>query len=86
MKTARRPARVKPRARTQRPAGPTIATRRSIFRTLVIAQDSGNFTVPGSRRWVMQKFKLTEAQLRAIEREGIAKEWSPLDEEIVADE
>jgi len=51
--------------------------RRDVFRALVEAQD-GHLSVAQSRTAVYQRYGLTERQLRAIEREGIANAWPPL--------
>lgn len=55
--------------------------RQEIFQDLVQAQDQG-MTVPRSRQTVCEKHEITEAQLRAIEDEGIDKEWPPLSEAV----
>jgi hypothetical protein len=58
----------------------TLSQRREIFLNLVNAQDAGTLSVPESRNQVAQHFKITETQLKAIEEEGIEKEWPPLNE------
>ena len=60
----------------------TLQQRQEIFHTLVASQDEG-LNVPRSRQLVTEKYEITEAQLRAIEDEGIDKEWPPLNEEVV---
>lgn len=60
------------------PAGPlTVARRRAVFAALVQAQDAGE-SVAASRSAVGQRYRVTEAQVRAIEREGVDKSWPPL--------
>jgi hypothetical protein len=51
--------------------------KRDIFRALVEAQD-GAMTVAQSRAAVCERFGVSEAQLRQIEREGLDGEWPPL--------
>lgn len=60
----------------------TQQQRQEIFRDLVLTQDVV-LNVPRSRQIVMERFDITEAQLRAIEDEGLDKEWPPLSEEVV---
>jgi len=57
----------------------TLQQRKEIFHALVTTQDVVS-NVPRSRQIVTEKFEITEAQLRAIEDEGIDKEWPPLSE------
>ena len=60
------------------PAPPlTIDRRRAIFRAVVEAQDAGA-TVDASRVAVGQRYQVTVSQVRAVEREGLTKEWPPL--------
>lgn len=59
----------------------TLQQRQEIFHTLVLTQDEG-LSVPRSRQVVTEKYDITEAQLRAIEDEGIEKEWPPLSEAV----
>jgi len=51
--------------------------RKEIFLALVDAQDGGA-SVPISRALIAERFGVTEQQLRAIEREGVANDWPPL--------
>jgi hypothetical protein len=51
--------------------------RREIFLTLVDAQDH-EMDVAQSRRLVMERFGVSESQLRQIEREGMDNQWPPL--------
>jgi hypothetical protein len=51
--------------------------RQAIFLALVHAQDRG-VPVPESRREVMARFGLGEAEVMAIEREGMDNGWPPL--------
>lgn len=55
----------------------TVDQRRAIFRAVVEAQDAG-MTVETSRAEAARRFEVTEAQVKAIEREGLEKEWPPL--------
>lgn len=59
----------------------TLSQRQEIFRDLVRTQDLG-MLVPRSRQIITEKFEITEAQLRAIEDEGLDKEWPPLSEAV----
>lgn len=60
----------------------TVTERRSIFSALVRAQDTGQ-SVNESRQHVSKRFHVTEYALRKIEDEGIARQWPPLDQEIL---
>jgi hypothetical protein len=51
--------------------------RRQIFLALVDAQDH-EMDVAQSRRQVVQRFGVSESQVRQIEREGIEQQWPPL--------
>jgi hypothetical protein len=51
--------------------------RKQIFRALVEAQDQ-EMGVPQSRQLVAQRFGVTEAEVRQIEREGMDGLWPPL--------
>ncbi len=62
----------------------TLQQRREIFSTLVATQDQGLMSVSESRKHIIDQFKITDAQLRQIEEEGLDKEWPPLNEEAVA--
>jgi hypothetical protein len=61
----------------------TVTERRAIFQALVRAQDKGE-SVSESRQQVSHRFHVTEYTLRKIEDEGIARQWPPLDEEVVS--
>ena len=52
-------------------------TRRMAFAALVEAQDEG-MSVADSRRAVAERFGMTEAEVAAVEREGIQRQWPPL--------
>ena len=52
-------------------------TRRAAFAALVAAQDAGA-TVAESRQQVAAEYGLTPAQLAAVEREGMERQWPPL--------
>ena len=51
--------------------------RKEAFRALVEAQDR-RLSVPDSRREVAEQYDLSEADVKAIEREGVEKGWPPL--------
>ena len=55
----------------------TVDQRRAIFRAVVEAQDAG-MSVETSRAEAARRFDVTETQVKAIEREGLEKEWPPL--------
>ncbi|MER3415270.1 MAG: hypothetical protein C4297_03530 [Gemmataceae bacterium] len=58
----------------------SLEERRQIFHELVTAQDILH-DVPRSRKLVSEKYRISEAQLREIEDEGIEEQWPPLEEE-----
>jgi hypothetical protein len=51
--------------------------RREIFLALVNAQDDGK-SVYQSRATIAEQYRVTERQVRAIEREGLDNDWPPL--------
>ena len=51
--------------------------RKEVFAALVEAQDQ-EMSVSQSRLLVGQRFGLTDAQIRQIEREGMDQQWPPL--------
>ena len=51
--------------------------RKEVFRMLVDLQDSG-CTVDDSYRDVVAHFGIAHTELRAIQREGLHKQWPPL--------
>ena len=55
----------------------TVDERREIFHDLVTTQDEVR-NVPQSRKIIIQKYGISDAQLRKIEEEGINREWPPL--------
>jgi hypothetical protein len=55
----------------------TEERRKEIFLSLVDAQDH-DMTVAQSREVIAERFGITEAQVRKIEREGLANKWPPL--------
>jgi hypothetical protein len=59
--------------------GETISEerRKEIFLALVDAQDH-ELGVPQSRQLVAERFGISEAQVRDIEREGLDRQWPPL--------
>jgi hypothetical protein len=59
----------------------TLQQRREIFEDLVRAQDLG-LNVSQSRQRITEKHDISESQLRAIEDEGLDKEWPPLSESV----
>jgi hypothetical protein len=56
---------------------PPEARCKEVFLALVEAQDR-DMTVAQSRKLVADRFGLTERQVRAIEREGLDRQWPPL--------
>jgi hypothetical protein len=58
----------------------SIDQRKSIFLALANAQDSGGMTVPESKKQVAEKFEISRETLDSIEREGVEKDWPPLDD------
>jgi len=59
--------------------GPLPEDRRmEIFLAVVDAQDH-EADVPQSRRLTAERFGVSEEQVRQIEREGIERQWPPLD-------
>ncbi len=56
---------------------PAEARRKEIFLALVEVQDQ-EVGVARSRRVIMERFGLTESQVRQIEEEGLDHEWPPL--------
>jgi hypothetical protein len=57
----------------------TKQQKRDIFRDLVSIQDLGN-PVRRSRELVMEKFEISDSQLKEIEDEGLEEQWPPLNE------
>lgn len=53
--------------------------RRAVFMALVAAQDLG-IAVRPSRALVAKEQRVTVAQVEVIEREGVDRQWPPLDE------
>jgi hypothetical protein len=51
--------------------------RQEIFRVLVLAQDM-EMSLVESRRMIADRFGLSDAQIRRIEREGLEAQWPPL--------
>jgi hypothetical protein len=51
--------------------------RKEIFLAVVDAQDH-DMDVAQSRRVVVQRFGVSESQVRQIEREGMDRQWPPL--------
>ena len=51
--------------------------RREIFLALVEAQDQG-MAVPESRKVTAERFRVSEKQVREIEKEGLDNRWPPL--------
>ena len=51
--------------------------RKEIFLAIVEAQDK-DMDVPQSRKFAVEKFGITESQVRQIEREGMDQQWPPL--------
>jgi hypothetical protein len=51
--------------------------RKEVFAALVDAQDH-EMNVPQSRKLIAERFGVTEAAIRQIEREGVDQQWPPL--------
>ena len=52
-------------------------TKRAIFLALVEAQDAG-VPVDESRAAVAKRFRVQPSQVKAVEKEGLDKDWPPL--------
>lgn len=52
--------------------------RKEIFLALVDAQDH-EIDVAQSRKLMIQRFGVSESQVRQIEREGVENQWPPLE-------
>jgi len=52
-------------------------SRKEIFLAIVDAQDH-EMDVAQSHRFVMERFGVSENQVREIEREGLDRQWPPL--------
>jgi len=57
--------------------GLTEAKRKEIFLALVEAQDQ-EMSVSQSRQLIVERFGVSDAQIRDIEREGLDNQWPPL--------
>ena len=55
----------------------TETKRKEIFLALVEAQDK-EMGVAQSRQLIVERFKVSDAQIRDIEREGLDNQWPPL--------
>ena len=55
----------------------TETKRKEIFLALVEAQDQ-EMSVAKSRQLIVERFSVTDAQIRDIEREGLDNQWPPL--------
>jgi len=56
---------------------PAEPVRKEIFQALVDAQDRA-MSVAQSRKFIAEKFGVTEGQVRQIEQEGLDHQWPPL--------
>ena len=56
---------------------PPEPRRKEIFHALVDAQDQ-EMGVPQSRKFIAERFGVSESQIRQIEQEGLDHEWPPL--------
>ncbi len=56
---------------------PAEPVRKEIFQALVDAQDQ-RMSVSQSRKFVAERFGVTENQVRQIEQEGLDQQWPPL--------
>jgi hypothetical protein len=59
--------------------GLTVQQRKSIFRALVDAQDAEPGNVSASKKRVAAEYHISREQLDLIEKEGVDKDWPPLD-------
>lgn len=59
--------------------GLTVQQRKSIFSALVAAQDAEPGNIPGSKKRVAAEYHISREQLDLIEKEGVDKDWPPLD-------
>jgi NADH:ubiquinone oxidoreductase subunit E len=57
---------------------PPEARRKEIFQALVEVQDTGEVTVPQSRKLIAERYGVSESQLKQIELEGLDRQWPPL--------
>jgi hypothetical protein len=64
-------------ARTNVGDMPPEAMRKEIFHALVDAQDQ-EMSVAESRRWIAERYGVSEEQVRLIETEGLDAQWPPL--------
>jgi hypothetical protein len=55
----------------------TEPRRKEIFLALVNAQDH-EMSAEQSRKFIVERFGITESQVRHIDREGIDNDWPPL--------
>ena len=55
----------------------TEERRKEIFHAIVDAQDH-EMDVAQSRKMAIERFGVTESQIRQIEREGMDNQWPPL--------
>jgi hypothetical protein len=56
---------------------PPETLRMEIFKALVDAQDQ-EMGVARSRKFIAERFGITEGQLKEIEEEGLDRQWEPL--------
>jgi hypothetical protein len=52
--------------------------RKEVFLALVAAQDQ-NIDVAQSRKLMVERFGITESDIREIERQGMDNQWPPLE-------
>lgn len=57
---------------------PPEPRRKEIFQALVDVQDSGSMSVAQSRKFIAERFGVSESQVKLIEHEGLEHEWPPL--------
>jgi hypothetical protein len=55
----------------------TLERRQAIFLALVESQDAG-LSPTDSRTQIAKQFSVTVAQVKEIEKEGLAEQWPPL--------
>ena len=57
---------------------PPEPRRKEIFQALVDVQDTGSMTVAQSRKFIAERYGVSEIQLKEIEHEGLENGWPPL--------
>ncbi len=58
----------------------TVDQKKSIFLALATAQEVDKLSVAESKKQVAEQFEISRDILDSIEREGVDKDWPPLDD------